>query len=270
MARAKRTGRRSLGRKLALAVAVTGACLLGCVVPVSAPDPPAPFVGDVGPVCTNSDKTACPRSYFTGPLGDNNLVPSWTGAFLIEYYDGVGTSWEEAKAALLERQTYLGRRFDGVHVQYGSGVWDGVFGMYDPDAYRPRREQWIIDNGSFAAVSWTPDYTIGQMNQGEADAIWAKAAEYWKSYAPHRIMLRPFAEFNMPHVSSAVPSPENGEVDYCGAPFITAWQRMVRVFQDSGAHNVGFWFTPDEGNNQKCAVDSYPGDSFVDWVGSDF
>lgn len=220
--------------------------------------------------CTNSDGTPCPASYFSGPLGANNIVPSKAGALLIEYYGGIPTTWAQKQAGIQSRQTFTGRKFDGIHLQYcGDCSWGGVYGMEDPASYSPRMEQFSIDNGSYTLISWQPDYTIADINNGAADAIYAKAANYWKTYAPNRIIIRPFIEFNLPSKSSAVPSTSNGNINSCGAPFISAWQRMVNIFKQNGATNVGFWFTPDEGNNRQCVIDSYPGDAYVDWVGSD-
>ncbi|MEU7811055.1 glycosyl hydrolase [Pseudonocardia sp. NPDC049154] len=256
------------------AIAIAGLVVCGLALfalrPESRPPGPQPPAGHAS-ACTNSDGTACPASYFTGPLGDDNLVPGRTGAFLIEYYAGVGVEWPQVQMAIRQRQQDLERTFDGIQIEYGNnGYWDGVYGIYDPEDFSPRREQWIIDNGSFPVVSWTPGYTISQMNSGAADEILRKAARYFASFAPHRIMLRPFVEFNWPSsVTSAVPGPENGGVNSCGDPFVQAWRHMVDVFRDNGATNVGFWFTPEEGADRECAVDSYPGDTYVDWVGSD-
>ena len=105
-----------------------------------------------------------------------------------------------------------------------------------------RAEQWIHDQGAFPAITWTPNYTIRQINNGAADAIWAKAANYFKTY-PFPIMLRTFAEFDGPWFirlrlqRRLLPATE----------FKNAWQRMVNIFRTNGATNVGFWWTPQEG-----------------------
>jgi hypothetical protein len=223
------------------------------------------------PECSRTSLSSCPASYFAGPLGSGNLVPSRPGAFLLDMYGGEGTTWAQVQSGVLQRQQDMGRRFDGVGVHYsGNEVWGGVFGMTDPTGYSPRAEQWIHDNGSFPLVTWTPDLTISQINEGAADAIWAKAANYWKAY-PFTIMLRAFTEFDGPfNTYSAVPWSANGYVDSCGAPFIAAWKRMVNIFQANGARNVGFWWVPEEGVNRTCVNVSYPGDDYVDWVGSDW
>jgi hypothetical protein len=142
--------------------------------------------------------------------------------------------------------------------------------MEDPNTYHPRKEQWAKDGGArFVAVSWNPEFTIQQMNNGDADAVWAKAASYWKSFSPLPIMLRTLVEFNSPVPKySVIPNSSNGYVDSCGAPFRSAWKRMVDTFQKNGATNVGFWYNPYE-DDPKCLIDSYPGDQYVDWAGTD-
>ena len=47
---------------------------------------------------------------------------------------------------------------------------------------------------------------------------------------------------------------------------------MVNIFKANGATNVGLWWTLFEGPNdagRNCQNISYPGDAYVDWVGSD-
>ena len=214
-----------------------------------------------------------PASYFTGPLGANELLPTKQGAFLIDQPGGVGYDWTYDKNQIAKRQTDTGRKFDGIQLQYdGSGHWPdgtGLYGMNDPNSYSPTQEQFAISNGSFPEIAWTPNYTIAQMNAGAADTIWAKAANYWKGYAPNRIMLRTFTEFNLCTTYAAPPCSLNGNVNYCGTPFINAWRRMVNIFKQNGATNVGFEYNMDEGNNRDCVNQSYPGDAYVDWVGSD-
>ena len=223
------------------------------------------------PQCSRASLSSCPASYFNGPLGSKNLIPSKPGAFLIEEYGGIGTSWSQAQAGVLQRQQDIGRKFDGVGFHYGgSDSWGGVYGMTDPAYFSPRVEQWIHDNGSFPVITWTPEYTISQINNGAADAIWAKAANYFKTY-PFTIMLRSFTEFDGPfNAYSAVPWSGNGYVNSCGGPFIAAWQRMVNIFKANGATNVGFWWVPEEGVTRSCVNVSYPGDGYVDWVGADW
>src|SRR5439155_516589 len=77
------------------------------------------------PQCSRTSLSSCPASYFTGPLGNNNLIPTKPGAFLIDEYGGIGTSWAQKQAGVLQRQQDLGRKFDGVGFHYGgSDSWD--------------------------------------------------------------------------------------------------------------------------------------------------
>ncbi|WP_445185065.1 hypothetical protein ACTXG6_43105 [Pseudonocardia sp. Cha107L01] len=198
-------------------------------------------------------------------------MPDGKGALLIDQYGPSAATWETKKAGITERQKSIGRKFDGIQIQYwGGGSWDGVYGMEDPTKFQPRQEQWAKDDGAkFVAVSWNPDFTIDQVNSGAADAIWTKAANYWKSFSPMPVMLRTFIEFNVPAAKfSALPDAANGDVNSCGTQFQSAWQRMVSVFRYNAATNVGFWYNPYEGVTQ-CVANSYPGDHYVDWVGSD-
>ncbi len=211
-------------------------------------------------VCSRATLAACPASYFTGPLGANNLIPDTPRAFLFDVYGGIGTTWEQLKAGVLQREADIGRPFDGLGFHYdGSGSWGGVYGINDPTSYSPLPEQWIHDHGSIPLIVWTPNYTLDQMNAGQADLVWTKAAIYWKQF-PFTVMLRAFNEFDGQGLA----------YQGCGAAFISAWQRMVGIFQANGATNVGFWWNPTEGQNRACIASSYPGDSYVDWVGSDW
>jgi hypothetical protein len=186
-----------------------------------------------------------------------------------------GTTRAQQQAGVLQREQDIGRKFDGLGVQYdGSASWGGVYGMNDPNLISPRLEQWAHDNGSFPVVSWTPNYTIAQINNGAADAIWAKAANYFKTY-PFPIMLRPFWEFDGPWFTWGYGY--NGANYYSAAEFKNAWQRMVNIFRANGATNVGFFWTPQEGpvftgssgSTRDLLAQYYPGDAYVDWVGTD-
>ena len=50
-----------------------------------------------------------------------------------------------------------------------------------------------------------------------------------------------------------------------------AWRHIVNRFKADGATNVGFWWCPGEqAGGVRPQIDaSYPGDAYVDWVGSD-
>jgi hypothetical protein len=61
-----------------------------------------------------------------------------------------------------------------------------------------------------------------------------------------------------------------GDTPHIGPPFVKAWRRVVGIFKVRKAANVGFWFCPCEASpDRKGITASWPGDTFVDWVGSD-
>jgi hypothetical protein len=139
--------------------------------------------------------TGHPESFFTGPLGRRNIVPSKPGVLLIENYGGPGTDWPKIQAKIVQRESDMGRRFDGIHIQYqGGGTHDGVFGI-DTQGIHERREEWIHYRGAHAIVTWSPDYSIAEVLRGKADAVFNLAAEHFRSYG-FPIMLRLWWEFD--------------------------------------------------------------------------
>lgn len=200
--------------------------------------------------------TGYPASYFAGPLGNQNPLPTKPGALLILWPNGSGVSAQNARIADLEQR--MGRSFDGIGIHYGGG---GTFGGAATCAYigSERREQWVHDRGSIPVVSWSPDRSLADINAGNADACFRAVADYFKSFG-FPIMLRAFWEHNGDWMA------------WSGyrQPFIDAWRRMVTLFKERGASNVGFFWSPQEGGQDRAGtLASYPGDEWCDWVGSD-
>ena len=124
--------------------------------------------------------------------------------------------------------------------------------------------QWIHDHGSIPVVAnWTLSsaYTIPQIAAGKADAVIDRYADFWGS-KDFVIMVRLMHEFDDPNAwgHSAVGQEQAWK---------TAWRRIVNRFKTRGADNVGFWWCPNEGVRRDTIIKSYPGDAYVDWVGSD-
>lgn len=227
------------------------------------------------PYPTTATPRVWPDSFLTGPLGAANILPTTaTGAFLGSQFGGYGYSKSQERSQLVSRQTAMGRAYDIFHFHYdGGGTYGGVFGCEDPTdtlGSAPggiTQEQYGINNGSYSAAVWSPNYTIAQVNAGTADAIFTKMGTYWATYKPNKIMLRLFHEFDAASFtwgfSGGVPT---------GANFVLAWQRAVGLIQAAGGTNVGFWWCPNEylGGLTRTALNAYyPGDAYVDWVGSD-
>jgi hypothetical protein len=210
-------------------------------------------------VCSAGSLAACPASYFTGPLGSRNLLPAKPGAFLIDEYGGYGTSWDQTKAGILQRQQDMGRGFDGIHVHYGGdGSYLGIANCIASDRVSARPPDWIHGLGAFPVVTWMPNRTIADVNAGLVDPCFRAVADHFKSFG-FPVMLRIWNEFDLSFVTWHA----------CGQSFIDAWRRVVGIFRQQGATNVGFWWTPEEGVDRTCVNNSYPGDAYVDWVGSD-
>jgi hypothetical protein len=214
-----------------------------------------------------------PASFYTGPLGSNEILPTYGTAFLGLQPGGIGYSVASARTRVEAFESEMGRVL-GVYQFHnaGNGTWDGVFGATDPTTTDRApggitQEQYAINKGSVPMLSWVPDISIADQLGGAADAIWDKMADYLKTYAPNRIMLRAFTEFNLGPIYGIAPGGGSPTVD--PSDFILAWRNMVDRFQARGATNVGFGFCMDEGNNREWINSCYPGDAYVDWITPD-
>lgn len=202
---------------------------------------------------TESPPSAYPASFFTGPLGSRNVVPNDPNGGLISMWSAV-TGWTTAqqRAFLEQRMADSGRTFDLVGMKLDS--LNGVTG-----------EDWAHSLGSIPSITWSPPRSTAEIASGASDAeIDAIAARLGGEN--YRIMLRLFHEMNEPSVSYYV-----GTSDASAANFRAAWQHVVQRFQRAGADNIGFWWCPGEqaGGIRTWINAGYPGDAYVDWVGSD-
>lgn len=182
-----------------------------------------------------------PASYFSGPLGRRNPVPQRKGAFLLAWH--VRHGWAGTKAGVLERHRAMGRPFDGIATPYIPSE---------------RREAWIHKQGALPIIAgWTPGGSPAEIASGARDRVIASFARRLGRY-PFVVMVRMFHEFDQEHLSYHA----------CGTSFVAMWRRVVKVVRDVGARNIGFWWSPNEGFGRECTRGSYPGDAYVDWVGS--
>lgn len=221
-----------------------------------------------------------PASYYTGPLGANNILPaSDTGALVILYHDSTETAAQK-RVVVEQRMTDCGRAFDGIGVHYGgtAGEIPGAGGsMYGSGA-----EAWIHGLGSIPIVTWTPgrelstditENTMISVNNGDFDSEFTSAINYWKDLG-YRIMWRPFWEldgnwFPWSPTANADANDHHPNPGCTTAEWITAWQRVAGLIDSLGATNVGLFWNPTEGFNRTLATACYPGDAYVDWVGAD-
>ncbi len=207
----------------------------------SSPPPPPPPSG-----------VQYPGSYFTGPLGTRNPLPLKQGAFLITWLGmpGGASTWTQIRERTIQREADMGRKYDGIMTTDWQGDW------------AEDRLRWIQDHGSIPIVAGLHfDKTIAQINAGEADGLIDAYANRWRDLG-FTIMVRLHHEFDQSHLAYTSVGQE--------AAFVTAWRRIVDRFKARGATNVGFWWCPSEGGDDRASVDrAYPGDAYVDWVGTD-
>ena len=216
---------------------------------VTAPPPPPP-----------PSSVTYPASYFTGPLGNLNPVPPKKGAFLgtwLSMPGGSAITWDQFKQRVPQREADMGRKYDFIMIADEEPYWG------------EQRMQWIHDHGSIPCVAnFTLNgaygggaFTIPQVASGAADAVIDKHATFWGA-KDFPIIVRLMHEHDDPNAwgHSAVGQETT---------WIQAWRRIVDRFKAKGADNVGFWWCPNEGVRRSTIMASYPGDAYVDWVGTD-
>lgn len=210
-----------------------------------------------------------PASYYTGPLGALNILPASAKPFLMLFPLSIGLNWQQYKAQAIQRATDIGREFDSVHVHFDGG---GTFGgEANCAAFYAEALDEAATLGKFSSLTWSPNRTLADVNSGGADACIDAMADYLggKSYT---VMLRLFHEHNLGAGGGGFVWKGSGQT------FIDAWRRVVERFATRGATNVGFWWCPfelagDTGSSapttRTATNQSYPGDAYVDWVGTD-
>jgi len=235
-----------------------------------------------------------PASYFSGPLGQNEVLPKDpSGAFLAVYPGATGSTNTDIINRLQFLQQSAGRKIDVIGMGSGGG---GTYGGQTQCAYFSST---LIDpvitfahsNGSVPLVSWTPnrwvnnsDSTLKQIIRGDRDPCIDAVAAHLKSFG-YRIMIRPLHEYNFYNYNrTAAWTNSNPVYDYApgggtgptvdpqlgGQAVAQAFQHIVNRFEADGAKNVGFVWCPDEGGYSRVMDGyAYPGNSYVDWVSVD-
>jgi hypothetical protein len=200
---------------------------------------------------------AGPPGFFTGPAGRNNAV-STGRTFVGLWRDGAGLTEQQARNLLLSREAFLGRKVDIMAEHYGAPTGT----CYSIPPFGRGSERWNWNRGVYTLISWSPGYSIAQVNSGMADACFRNVARRFKAFG-HVVWLRLWWEFNGDWFLWSY-NPNNPR------PFITAWRRVVGIFKREGVKNTMFTWCPAEGYYDPSKRPSgYPGDKYVDWVCSD-
>lgn len=205
-------------------------------------------------VCSPHVPPSFPASFYTGPLGTKNILPTKATGALLGLWPYAGSSVAELRRSILSRESALGRKLDLIHIHRAAPIGRCDYGPgHSP--FTSRLEGWVANHGSILVMTWTHGWTIDEVNSGKADDCLLRFGKRAAAFGK-RFLLRIYHEFNggWTHWSGT------------GQPFIQAWRRTVMKIRDRGATNVGFLWSPDQGLRQQ-AKDSYPGDDWVDWVG---
>jgi Glycosyl hydrolase family 26 len=197
-----------------------------------------------------------PASYFTGPAGKRNIVPPRRGALLGIYPGGRSRTWAQLRRQFLSRERYVGRKLDIMGLHYGAPPGGCYYPGYAP--FSVGHEAWVARHGAIPYVSWSPRFSLDQINAGQADACLRNVARRARAYG-RRVFWRMYWEFNGSWYSWSG----------TGQRFIDAWRRTVSIFRAERATNLVWVWSPDEGWYNANMTPSYPGDSYVDWVASD-
>ncbi len=153
---------------------------------------------------------------------------------------------------VLELETKLGRRLDIVH-------W---FTNWD-NPYYPELVEAASQGGRLPLISWQPhNQSVADIAAGRYDGYlreWARGA----ASAPGPVYVRPFPEMNGDW------TPWNGDT----ATFRAAWRRVVDVFDEMGATNVRWVFSPNVTDEPRTEANKmeryYPGAAYVDVLALD-
>ncbi|MDR3032425.1 MAG: beta-mannanase [Kitasatospora sp.] len=117
-------------------------------------------------------------------------------------------------------------------------------------------------NGALPYIAWEPHKTpLADIAKGDSDAyIKAFATAVQKTNVPVAISFAHEMNGHWYDWGTKTNSPED---------FVAAWHRIHDIFQDRGASNVIWVWSPNIVNpvQQVALQPYYPGDGYVDWVG---
>jgi hypothetical protein len=176
------------------------------------------------------------------------LKPSTRGAYFGSYVPP--KEWTEAgqKKAIRRFEDAIGRRLDIVNMYY---AWEKEFPNW--------REPWHLEDGRIPMISWNGTSTAAILS-GRYDSMIRERADAVAGL-DGRVFLRFFWEMDGSYKQPWVGSPRK---------FVAAWRHVHRIFENRGATNVAWVWTPNAWAFWTGeAMRYYPGDRYVDWAGGD-
>lgn len=122
----------------------------------------------------------------------------------------------------------------------------------------------VTDSSSTAPmVSWGVDFTGHKVVSGSLDAYVYRQARAVAAFG-RPVFLRLDWEMNATWYNLW------GQGSVSPADYIAAWRHIWQIFQDAGAGNAAFVWSPNVGRFTSIAATAwYPGDKYVDWIGID-
>jgi Glycosyl hydrolase family 26 len=209
-------------------------------------------------VVTTGSGGSWPSTYFNGPLGNNEILPAVKGHTLLSLWSGADGCNVSCGRALIQRRItdighappLIGYQCDDVMTVRSCALDHGPNDL---------SENYVHSLGAIPLITWNAgDRDYPGVAAGNYDSDIDTAATRLKAFG-HRVMIRLYHEFEQ-------------HAPWNTTDFINAWRHVVNRFRADGATNVGFWWCPGEsaGGALRTQINqSYPGDQYVDWVGSD-
>lgn len=173
--------------------------------------------------------------------------------------------------------------------QIGKGVsiwnWIQLWNRPQDSENIPNFDTALMDqcrnHGAIPMVSWSPEAGNGGMFSslqdiidGECDAYltaWGQASAQWG----HPYFVRLMWEFTGSWTDYTTNNgygiyPWDNGIGNTPAKFVQAWQHIVNVVRNAGGNQISWvWCPGDVGDSVSTLQSVYPGDNYVDWVGTD-
>ncbi|MDQ2865155.1 MAG: hypothetical protein M3R51_02905 [Candidatus Eremiobacteraeota bacterium] len=126
-------------------------------------------------------------------------------------------------------------------------------------------------NGRLSVESWDCGIPNAQVAAGAADPLIATRALALKSFG-HPIFLRYMWDMNLPATAlnrqaCYDPATDNPDGSFSATQYVAAWNHMRQIFAQNNVTNVIWVWSVSAPGPSASAY--YPGDSQVDWIGSD-
>lgn len=125
--------------------------------------------------------------------------------------------------------------------------------------------------GQIPLINWQPNgIKMADIDQGRYDEVIRTRAGELKDYG-RPVLLRFAHEMNGDWYSWSPPSPDGQALGNTVADYVTAWRHIHRLFGEAGVTNVSWVWCPNAVDfpADNAAMQYYPGDAFVDWIGVD-